>query len=226
MKKHAKNLLLLALFIAVMLGLRFSGVADRLTLENVQANRDLLLSLVRDHHALSIVLYVAVYILVIAVNLPGGAVLTLAGGYLFGTLATVLFVNIGATIGAVLSFLLARYLLGARLQETYAPQLEKFNAEMDRNGARYLLTLRFIPLFPFFLVNFLSGLTRVPLGTFAWTTALGIIPGTAVFAFAGQQLASVRSAGDIFSSRVLAALAILVLFTLLPALRGRLGKKT
>ncbi len=224
MKKHLKKLLLLLALIAIIIGLRWSGIGNYLTFENLQRNREALLSFVRDRYALSILLYIVGYTLAVAVNLPGGAVLTIAGGYLFGALAAVVFVNIGATTGAILSFLLARYLLGARLQVTYAAQLAKFNTEMDRNGARYLLSLRFIPVFPFFLVNFLSGLTRVPLTTFVWTTAVGIIPGSAVFAYAGQQLATVRSANEILSPRVLAAFGILVLFTLFPVLRGRFGK--
>ena len=120
-----------------------------------------------------------------------------------------LYVNIGATCGAVLAFLSARYLLGSRLQESYGAQLAKFNGEMERNGVRYLLTLRLIPVFPFFLVNFLSGLTRVHLSTFTWTTAAGIIPGTVVFAYAGHQLETVHSVGDIFTGKVLSAFLLL-----------------
>ncbi len=86
----------------------------------------------------------------------------------------------------MLAFLFARYLLGQLLQDKYQLQLDRFNREMEASGSRYLLTLRLIPIFPFFLINFLSGLTRVPLKTFAWTTALGIIPGTIIFAYAGQ----------------------------------------
>lgn len=225
MTSHSKKLALLVLFIALIAGLRLSGVADQLTLENLQKNRDALQVWVSDHHVRSLAFYILAYILVVAFSLPGGAVMTLAGGYLFGTVAAVLCVVLAATIGAVFAFLSARFLLGSRIQERYAEQLAKFNAEIGRNGARYLLTLRLIPLFPFFLVNFFSGLTRVSLGQFAWTTAVGIIPGTAVFAFAGHQLESVRSAGDILSPGVLLAFGTLAAFTLLPALLTRSGKK-
>ncbi len=225
MRKHAKKLILLLLLIAVIVALRLSGIGEYLTLETVQKNRDALAAFVRERTVLSVLLYIIIYVVIIALNIPGGAVLTMAGGYLFGTVVAVLAVNIGASAGAVLAFLTARYLLGRRLQEFYSVQLSKLNSEMDRNGARYLLTLRLIPVIPFFLVNVLAGLTRVPLATFAWTTALGIIPASAVFAFAGQQLASVRSLGDILSARVLAAFGLLALFTLLPALRGRFRKK-
>jgi uncharacterized membrane protein YdjX (TVP38/TMEM64 family) len=223
-KKHARNILLLLLFIGVIAALRMSGAGELLTLENLRRNRDALLTFVRDNHALSIVLYILLYIVAIAVNLPGGAVLTMAGGFLFGTLPAVLYVNVGATTGAVLAFLSARYLLGASLQETYRDRLVAFNSEMTRNGARYLLTLRLIPVFPFFVVNFLAGLTRVPLATFSWTTALGIVPGTVVFAYAGHQLEHVSSIGDVLSGKVLTAFLLLALFTLAPAVISRFRK--
>jgi uncharacterized membrane protein YdjX (TVP38/TMEM64 family) len=225
MKGTSKRLLLLALFIGVIAALRFSPIGDALTLENLQKHRDALLDFVHARFALSIIVYIAVYIVVVAFSLPGGAVMTLAGGYLFGTVVAVPCVVVGATTGALLAFLSARYLVGDRLQQAYTAQLERFNREMERNGIRYLLTLRLIPIFPFFLVNFLAGLTRVPFTAFAWTTAAGIVPGTIVYAFAGQQLETVRSIGDILSPRVLLAFVVLALFTLAPALFDRLRKR-
>ena len=225
MKKNTRNILLLVLFLAVIVGLRLSGVGHLLTFENLQKNKDALLAYVQDNTVTSILIYILVYIAAIALNLPGGAVLTIAGGFLYGTLPAVVYVNIGATTGAVLAFLSARYLLGSRLQESYSAQLAKFNGEMERNGVRYLLTLRLIPVFPFFLVNFLSGLTRVPLSSFTWTTAAGIIPGTAVFAYAGHQLETVHSVGDIFTGNVLSAFLLLGLFALAPAIIGRIKKR-
>lgn len=225
MKKNTRNILLLVLFIVVIIGLRLSGIGDILSFESLQGNRDSLLAFVRDNAVKAVLIYILVYVVAIALNLPGGAVLTIAGGYLFGTFPAVIYVNIGATCGAVLAFLSARYLLGARLQESYGAQLAKFNGEMERNGVRYLLTLRLIPVFPFFLVNFLSGLTRVRLSSFTWTTAVGIIPGTAVFAYAGRQLETVHSVGDIFTVNVLVAFLLLGLFTLAPAIIGRVRNR-
>jgi len=221
MKRHSRNIALLLLFIGLIIALRLSGAGDVLTFENLQRYKDALLAFVRDNTVLSVVLYILIYIVTVAVNLPGAAVLTIAGGFLFGTFPAVLYVNAGATTGAVLAFLSSRYLLGARLQETYRERLDKFNREMDRNGTRYLLTLRLIPVFPFFVVNFLAGLTRVPLAAFAWTTSLGIIPGTVVFAYAGHQLERVRSISDILTGKVLFTLLLLAAFTLAPTIIGR-----
>lgn len=225
MSSHRKKIIVLILFIALIAGLRFSGAGDSLTLDNLQQNRDALQLWVAGHRGLAVALYMLLYFLVVALSLPGGAVMTLAGGYLLGTITAVLCVILSATAGAIIAFLTARYLVGSSLQTRYRDPLVRFNAEMDRHGPNYLLTLRLIPLFPFFLVNFLSGLTRVNLGLFAWTTALGIVPGTVVFAFAGHQLESVRSVADILSPGVLTAFAVLAAFAFLPVVTSRFRKK-
>jgi uncharacterized membrane protein YdjX (TVP38/TMEM64 family) len=228
MTGQRKKLLLLIAFITVIAALRYSPLGKALTFENLTQNRDQLVIFVRDHYGLSVAAFIAVYVLTTALSIPGAVILTLAGGFLFGVAAGTLYVNIGATAGATIAFLSARYLLGDRLQEKYGKQLAKFNRELDRNGANYLLTLRLIPAFPFFLINFLSGLTKLRLGTFLWTTSLGIIPGTIVFTFAGQQLGSIRSPADILSKNVIIAFLVLALFALIPAIvkRIRAGSKT
>jgi uncharacterized membrane protein YdjX (TVP38/TMEM64 family) len=193
-----------------------------LSFENLKREQTVLLEWVQQHSVLSVAAFIAFYILVTAASIPGGAVLTMAGGSVFGALATTIYVNIGATTGAVLAFLAARYLLGSWIQAKYGAQLLSFNREMDRNGARYLLGLRLLPVFPFFLINLLAGLTRVPVGTFLWTTAVGIIPGTAVYAFAGQELAAIGSPAEILSLRLAVAFGILALAAVLPALLDRI----
>jgi uncharacterized membrane protein YdjX (TVP38/TMEM64 family) len=228
MTGRKKQFLLLIAFIAVIAALRVSPLGKVLTFENLEQNRDRLVLLVREHYGLSAAAYLAVYVLTSALSIPGAIILTLAGGFLFGVAAGTLYVNIGATAGAAIAFPSPRYLLGDRLQEKYAKQLETFNREMDRNGTSYLLTLRLVPVFPFFLINFLSGLTKIRLRTFLWTTSLGIIPGTVVYAFAGQQLGSITSPADILSKNVIIAFLVLALFTLVPVIlkRIRAGSKT
>jgi len=222
MTKQKKQILLLVLFIAVIAVLRWSPAGKVLTFDNLKQHRDLLITLVQDHYGLTVMLFIGVYILAAAFSIPGAVILTLGGGFLFGTTAATVYVNIGATAGASLAFLSARYLLGERLQEKYQSQLDTFNAEIAKNGARYLLTLRFIPVFPFFLINFLSGLTKVPFKTFVWTTSLGIIPGTAVFAFAGRQLGTINSLSEILSRKVIIAFVILALFAIFPVVLDRI----
>jgi uncharacterized membrane protein YdjX (TVP38/TMEM64 family) len=222
MNKQKKNILFLVVFIAVIIAVRQSPLGSVLTVENLKQHRDEILVLVRDHYAVSVVLFVLLYIVVTGLSIPGAVVLTLGAGFLYGTTPATLYVNLGATTGAVLAFLFARYLLGHQLQNKYQKQLDRFNREMEAQGWRYLLTLRLVPIFPFFLINFLAGLTRVPLETFAWTTALGIIPGTIVFAYAGSQVGSINSTADILSPKVIMAFLLLACFALFPAVLSRI----
>ena len=222
MSTRKKQIVLLVVFLLLIVLLRFSPLGSVLTFDNLTRHRDELAAAVRGDYALSVLLFIGAYILVTALSMPGAAVLTLAGGFLFGTVFTTIFVNIGATAGASLAFLSARYLLGDRLQDRYGGQLRRFNEELGKNGANYLLTLRFIPIFPFFLINFLAGLTRMPFRTFLWTTALGIIPGTAVYAFAGRQIGSINAPSEILSPKVFAAFGALAIFALIPVLWKRI----
>jgi len=224
--KQRKNILLLFVCIGAIIAVRQSPLGSMLAFDNLKLHREELLILVHNHYLLSIALFVLLYIVVAGLTIPGGAVvLTLGGGFLYGTTLATLYVNLGATAGAVASFLIARYLLGQQLQDKYQQQLGRFNREMEAAGSRYLLFLRLAPIFPFSLINFLSGLTRVPLKTFAWTTSLGIIPGTAVFAYAGRQLGSINSPAEILSTNVIMAFMLLACFALFPAVFSRIKKK-
>jgi len=222
MTRRSKQIILLLLVVALIVIARYTGVGDYLTLENLRRHRETLEQFVQDRYFASVVGYIVIYIMSAALSVPGAAVLTMAGGFLFGTVLGVLYSNVGASGGAILNFLLARYIAGGWLQRKYTSQLEKFNQELDRNGHLYLLTLRFIPLFPFFLINLCAGLTRIPLWTFAWTTSVGILPGDFAFSFAGSQLNTIRSVEDVFSGRILAAFVLLAAFTISPLLWKKL----
>jgi uncharacterized membrane protein YdjX (TVP38/TMEM64 family) len=229
-KKYKKQIILLAILVAVILFVRLSGASGYLTLENLKKNKELLQHFIEARYFFAVVTYIVVYILTVTFSIPGATVLTLAGGFLFGLLPAIIYANVGATIGATLGFLFARYILGNSIQEKYAPQLERFNRELDENGHLYLLTLRLIPAFPFFLINLLAGLTKVSLKTFFWTTMVGILPGSLVYSFAGSQLNTIESVEDIFSGSIIAAFLALALFALLPVilkkLRTRFPKTT
>ncbi len=218
---HRKIVFIIVLA-AVVVALRFSPLGTILTFENLKRHREDFLSFVEVHYLPAVVLYIVSYICVAALSIPGAGIMTLAGGFLFGVVPATVYIDFGATIGATLAFLTARYLLGSWLQDRYRIQLSAFNEEMHKYGARYLLTLRLIPVFPFFMINFLSGLTTVPVRTFAWTTALGIVPATIIFSYAGRQLGTINAASDIISARMLAALAALAALALFPVVLGRL----
>lgn len=186
------------------------------SLETLKANRDGLLAYTDANYAAAVALFIAIYLAQTAFSLPGGAIMTLAGGFLFGSILGTVFVNIGATTGATLAFLAARYVLRDWVEHKFGARIETIQAGFAENAFSYLMTLRLIPAFPFFLVNLVSGVTRVNLGTYIAATSIGIIPGSFVFAFAGKQLGSINSAGEILSPPVLLAFTFLGLLALMP----------
>ncbi len=217
MKNYVRQILSLLCMAAAIVVLRLSGLGEYLTLAGLKEHRGILEQAVATHYTLSVLLFILVCIST-CLAVPGALVLTLAGGLLFHTFPGAIYVVVGATSGAVLGFLLTRHVLGDRLQTRYGTQLRQFNRELERNASLYLLTVRLIPVFPFFLVNFLCGLTRLPLRTFTWTTAVGILPAALVYTFAGNQAGAVSSLDDLVSPRLLLALLGISLLTLSPLL--------
>lgn len=203
----------------------FFDLSSYLSLESIKANRDALLSYTASNFGVAITVFIVLYIVQTAFSLPGGAILTLTGGFLFGSFLGTIVVNIGATIGATLAFLAARYLLRDWVEHKFGARLKTIQAGFSKNAFSYLMTLRLIPAFPFFLVNLVSGLTRVSIGTYALATALGIIPGSFVFAFAGRQLGTINSLSEIASPPVLLAFTLLGLLALLPIAYRKWGAK-
>lgn len=199
----------------------YFDLARFLSLAALKENRDRLLSFTQTHYAVAAGVFIVTYIAVTGLSLPGAVILTLAGGFLFGGLVGTLLVNVGATTGATLAFLVARYLLRDAVELKFGRWLGPFQEGFNQNAFSYLMTLRLIPLFPFFVVNLVSGLTRVTLGTYVAATALGIIPGSFVYAYAGQQLGTINSLKEVASPNVIAALVLLGLLALVPALYNK-----
>jgi uncharacterized membrane protein YdjX (TVP38/TMEM64 family) len=210
------KIILLSLFILVIVLIKFFDLDSYFSFENLKDKKDILSLFVNENYILTIVIFVLVYIVSVALLIPIATVLTLTGGFLFGAVVGTVFVNIGATLGALLAFLLARYIIGKKVQLKYEKQLSKFNNELETNKYQYLFSLRFLPIFPFFLVNFLCGVTKLDLKSFIITTSLGIIPGSFVYTYAGSKLANIDSLGDIFTKDILFAFILLGLLTLMP----------
>lgn len=207
---------------ALALGLFFYfDLAQYLSLDALQANRDSLLAYTDAHYATAVAAYILLYCLQTAFSLPGAAIFTLAGGFLFGSFVGTLYANVAATAGAALAFLAARYLLRDWVERKFGDRLGPIQDGFSRNAFSYLMTLRLIPVFPFFLINLVSGLTRIRLGTYVLATAIGIIPGSFVYANAGRQLGSINSLGEIASLRVLGAFALLGLLAGVPILHRK-----
>jgi len=221
-KLNYKILLLLSVVVVIIIINNFS-LANLLTFENLVLYSQTLQNFVSQNWLISILVFVLIYVLVVTLSLPGAAVMTLAGGYLFGFFGILLTV-VSATTGATANFLIARYLFGNAIQTKYSSQLKTFNNQLSKDGVNYLLTVRFLPIFPFFLINLLAGLTKVKLSTFIWTTLFGIIPGSSVYNFAGQSLLDLKSPNDILSSNIILAFSLLAAFTLLPVLVRKFSK--
>ncbi len=165
-----------------------------LSLEHIAENRDLLKAYITENALLSLLVYMGIYIVVIALSLPGGVFLTLTGGFLFGWLIGGLATVVAATIGATIIFRIAKTSFGEPLAARAGPRLDKLRAGFQDSALNYLLFLRLVPLFPFWLVNLAPALLGVGLGTYVLGTFFGIIPGTFAFAYAGVGLDSVIEA--------------------------------
>ena len=194
------------------------------SLEALKENRETLRMLVSDNGIIAIVAFVAIYATVIAFSLPGGGIMTLTGGFLFGALGGGLIVVVGATIGATALFLIARTGLGDVLRAKAGPFLSKMEDGFRSNALSYLLVLRLIPLFPFWLVNLVPAFLGVSTTTYVIGTFVGIIPGTFVYASVGNGLGALIDAGQdpdlgiIFRPEILGPLIGLAVLALLPVI--------
>jgi pyruvate/2-oxoglutarate dehydrogenase complex dihydrolipoamide dehydrogenase (E3) component/uncharacterized membrane protein YdjX (TVP38/TMEM64 family) len=164
---------------------------------------------------LAALIFFAGYVAVTALSLPGAAVMTLAGGAIFGLGWGLLLVSFASSIGATLAFLASRWLLGDWVQARFGERLKALNAGVDKDGAFYLFTLRLVPVFPFFVINLAMGLTRLKPWTFYWVSQLGMLAGTVVYVNAGTQLAQIKSLSGIVSPGLLGSLVLLGVFPLI-----------
>lgn len=199
----------------------FFDLGRFLTLEALKENRQALLGLHAAHPAATVAAFMAVYIIQTALSLPGATILSLTAGALFGSSLGTVYAVTAATIGATLACMVTRYLLRDAVLARFGGKLEGINRELETRGLSYLLFLRLVPLFPFFLINLAAGLTRLPLATFAFGTLIGIVPGGFVYVNAGASLATIETLAGIASPRVLGSFALLGLFALAPALYGK-----
>lgn len=209
-KKLILGLILLATII--FLGVNFG---QYLTLENAKAQQQALNSFIDQNFVFAAATYFFAYIAITAFSIPGAAVVTLLGAALFGFWTSLLLVSFASTIGATIAFLSSRYLLREWVQSKFGNKLNAINQGVEKDGAFYLFSLRLIPVFPFFLINLLMGLTPMSVARFYLTSQIGMLPGTAVYLNAGTQLATIDSLSGIVSPTVLASFALLGLFPII-----------
>lgn len=206
-----KKIILGILFVSliVILGVNFG---QYLTLDNAKAQQAELSAFIADNFTVAAATYFIAYIAITAFSIPGAAVVTLLGAALFGFWTSLLLVSFASSIGATIAFLSSRYLLRDWVQSKFGDKLNAINQGVERDGAFYLFSLRLIPVFPFFLINLLMGLTPIATARFYLVSQLGMLPGTAVYLNAGTQLAQIDSLSGIVSPTVLASFALLGLF--------------
>jgi len=209
-KKLILGLILLST--VVFLGINFG---QYLTLENAKAQQEALTTYIEQNFVFSATIYFFFYIAISAFSIPGAAVVTLLGAALLGFWTSLLLVSFASTMGATLAFLSSRYLLRDWVQNKFSNKLNAINQGVEKDGAFYLFSLRLIPVFPFFLINLLMGLTPMSVGRFYLTSQIGMLPGTAVYLNAGTQLATIETLSGIVSPTVLVSFALLGLFPII-----------
>jgi pyruvate/2-oxoglutarate dehydrogenase complex dihydrolipoamide dehydrogenase (E3) component/uncharacterized membrane protein YdjX (TVP38/TMEM64 family) len=210
-----RALLLILAGAAIWAVYRFTGLDDWLTFERLKASRDTLTRLYAVHPVESLLGFFAAYVLATAVSFPGASLLTLAAGAMFGLGTGLALVSFASSLGALLAFWVTRYLLRDFVRRRFGRLLDPVNAGLEKDGTFYLLTLRLVPVFPFWLVNLLMGLTTLDARRFYLVSQVGMLAGTAVYVNAGTQLASIDSPADILSPGLLASLALLGVFPII-----------
>lgn len=204
--------LIFGLLLIAIIALLITQFGDQLTLENAKAQQAELALYIEQNFVLAAAVYFFAYLAITAFSIPGAAVVTLLGAALFGFWASLILVSFASTLGATLAFLSSRFLLRDWVQSKFGDKLSAINLGVEKDGAFYLFSLRLIPVFPFFLINLLMGLTPISTARFYLVSQIGMLPGTAVYLNAGTQLAQIDSLSGIVSPSVLASFALLGLF--------------
>jgi len=211
-KKLLQRLLIVFAIIAFVVLFKILGLAHYLTLDYLKASQGKFAQLYAGHRLAVIAVYMAIYIIVTALSLPGAAVMTLAGGALFGFWVGFVAVSFASTIGATLACFVARFLLRDWVQNKFGGKLTAINKGIETEGAFYLFSLRLVPIFPFFVINLVMGLTTMRLLTFYWVSQIGMLPGTMVYVNAGKELGKIDSLAGILSPGLIISFVILGLF--------------
>jgi len=226
-KNYMKNpkILIVLVIVALIAAFFIFDLGQYLSLDYLKSQHTALVQYTTENKVIAMGGFFLIYVAVAALSLPGASIMTLAGGAIFGFLTGVILVSFASTIGATLAFLFSRYMFRDTVQNKFSSYLQTINNGVEEEGAFYLFTLRLIPVVPFFVVNLLMGLTGLKTLTFAWVSQIGMLPATAVFVNAGNQLAQLDSLKDILSPQLLAAFALLGIFPIVAKKLLNLYKK-
>ena len=208
MKKAILALVLLGAIVAYFV----FDLGTILSLENFKASQMDIVTAKDANPLLYIIGFFILYVAVTGFSIPGAAIMSLIAGALFGVLMGTIIVSFASTVGATLAFLSARFVLRDWVQAKFGERLRALDDGLEKDGAFYLFTLRLIPVFPFFVINLLMGLTRIKTRTFFWVSQLGMLPGTIVFVNAGTQISRIESTAGLLSPALIASFVALALF--------------
>lgn len=214
LKRYGPAAAVLLLAAAALIG----GLGHELTLDRLRARREMLEALVAAHPVLSLGLYLCVYVVCVGLSLPAALVLTLAGGFLFGGIEGGLTAAVGCTLGATIVFLVGRHAAGDVLKKRAGKTAARIEAGVRRNAFLYVMSLRLIPVMPFWLVNLAAALVEIPLRTFMAATLVGILPASIIYAFLGSELHGLFRRGGSVEPGLFLRPAVLIPLTLVAAL--------
>ena len=201
------------IFLVIIASIIFAGIlfdiGSYLTFSQLKQHQFELQAMVSSKPVLAASIFFLAYVVATSVSLPGAFIFTLTGGALFGLVKGTILVSFASTIGALFAYFVARYFLHDFVQNKFADRLELINKKVIKEGAFYLLFVRLVPVFPFFLVNLVMALTPIRAFTFYWVSQLGMLPATLIYVNAGTEIAKISSASDITSPSLLFALSLL-----------------
>lgn len=208
------RIFLAVILAALIAGVYLSGLNQYLTLDFYREQQGVVQAFVQQNRALAALLFYLVYITATALSLPVAALFALLSGALFGMVMGTIVISLASTTGAVLAFLVSRFLLQDFVDQKFPQAAKMINQGIQRDGAAYLFCIRLVPAMPYFVLNLVMGLTHMPVRTFAWVTQVGLLPITLVLTNAGEQIALIDSPADIMSPGLIASLTLIGLFPL------------
>ncbi len=211
-KKFFQKIILLTIIGGILISFHVFHLSHYLTFHYFKVSKNMFDLIYREHPFSIILGYMAIYILVISISLPGAAVMTIVAGTLFGFWKGTLIVSFASTIGSTLACFVSRFILRDWVKTKFEKMFSIINRGIEQEGAFYLFTLRLVPIFPLWLINLVAGLTDIPISTFYWVSQAGMLPGTMVYVNAGKELADIDSVSGIFTPGLLFSFALLGIF--------------
>jgi len=210
-----KKIVILIVIVGLVVAFKVLNLDQYLTLSYLKESLDKFKALYANHRVLVIAGYFIIYVLTTSLSLPGASPLGILGGALFGFWVATLVVSFASTIGATLACSVSRFLLRDWIQNKFSDKIARVNEGIEKEGAFYLFTLRLIPVFPFWMINLVMGLTKMSLFKFYWVSQIGMLPGTMVYVNAGKELAKIESLKGILSPSLIISFALIGIFPIM-----------